>query len=44
MSEDMYPSSTRDLAQKRRELAPETEAAFQAFSQGSSQMGHCRQK
>jgi AhpD family alkylhydroperoxidase len=33
MTEDMYPSSTRDLAQKRRQLAPETEAAFQAFSQ-----------
>lgn len=33
MSEEMYPSATRELAQKRRELAPETEAAFQAFSQ-----------
>jgi AhpD family alkylhydroperoxidase len=33
MSETMYPSSTREFAQKRRELAPETEAAFQAFSQ-----------
>jgi AhpD family alkylhydroperoxidase len=29
----MYPSSTRELAQKRRELSPDTEAAFQAFSQ-----------
>jgi AhpD family alkylhydroperoxidase len=29
----MYPSSTRELAQKRRELSPETEAAFQVFSQ-----------
>jgi AhpD family alkylhydroperoxidase len=29
----MYPSSTRELAQKRRRLAPEAEAAFQAFSQ-----------
>jgi AhpD family alkylhydroperoxidase len=28
----MYPSSTRELAQKRRALAPEAEAAFQAFS------------
>ena len=28
----MYPSSTRELAQKRRELSPDTEAAFQAFS------------
>jgi AhpD family alkylhydroperoxidase len=33
MAEDMYPSSTREIAQKRRELQPETEAAFQAFSQ-----------
>ena len=33
MSEGIYPSSTRELAQKRRELAPEIEAAFQAFSQ-----------
>lgn len=28
-----YPTPTRELAQKRRELAPDTEAAFQAFSQ-----------
>jgi AhpD family alkylhydroperoxidase len=33
MSENLYPSSTRELAQKRRELAPDAEAAFQAFSQ-----------
>ena len=33
MLEGMYPSATRELAQKRRELAPESEAAFQAFSQ-----------
>ena len=33
MTEDMYPPSTRELARKRRELAPEAEAAFQAFSQ-----------
>jgi len=33
VTEDMYPLSTRELAQKRRELAPEPEAAFQAFSQ-----------
>jgi AhpD family alkylhydroperoxidase len=29
----MYPTATGELARKRRELAPETEAAFQAFSQ-----------
>jgi len=33
MSESMYPSSTREFAQKRRDATPETEAAFQAFSQ-----------
>lgn len=33
MSGATYPPTTRELAQKRRELAPETEAAFQAFSQ-----------
>jgi AhpD family alkylhydroperoxidase len=29
---DMFPSTTRELAQKRRELSPEVEAAFQALS------------
>jgi AhpD family alkylhydroperoxidase len=33
MSEGVYPPSSRELAQKRRELVPETEAAFQVFSQ-----------
>ena len=33
MPDPMYPPPTRELAQKRRELSPETEAAFQAFSQ-----------
>ncbi|MGB3865427.1 MAG: carboxymuconolactone decarboxylase family protein [Xanthobacteraceae bacterium] len=33
MSDGLYPAATRELAQKRRELAPEAEAAFQAFSQ-----------
>lgn len=33
MAEAMYPLDTRELSRKRRELAPETEAAFQAFSQ-----------
>jgi AhpD family alkylhydroperoxidase len=31
MADGMYPSSTRDIAKKRRELAPDAEAAFQAF-------------
>ncbi len=33
MSENIYPSATRAFAQKRRELTPDAEAAFQAFSQ-----------
>jgi AhpD family alkylhydroperoxidase len=33
MSESMYPRPSRELAAKRRELAPEIEAAFDAFSQ-----------
>lgn len=33
MSDGMYPTSTGDLAKKRRALTPETEAAFVAFSQ-----------
>jgi AhpD family alkylhydroperoxidase len=33
MSEGMYPTNTSELAKVRRTLTPETEAAFQAFSQ-----------
>jgi AhpD family alkylhydroperoxidase len=33
MSESMYPQATKALAEKRSKLAPETEAAFRAFSQ-----------
>ena len=33
MSESMYPEATRAVAEKRAQLAPETEAAFRAFSQ-----------
>ena len=29
----LYPPTSRELAQKRRELSPEIEAAFQQFSQ-----------
>jgi len=32
MTDAMYPAATRETAQKRRELAPETQAAFDAFS------------
>jgi AhpD family alkylhydroperoxidase len=30
---DVYPASTAELARKRRDLAPEAEAAFKAFGQ-----------
>jgi hypothetical protein len=33
MSDAMYPSTTREAAQKRRELAAATEEVLQAFSQ-----------
>lgn len=32
MTESIYPPSSRELTEKRRALAPETEKAFQAFS------------
>jgi AhpD family alkylhydroperoxidase len=33
MAESVYPPSSRELSEKWRALAPETEKAFQAFSQ-----------
>lgn len=33
MEEQMYPVASRELAQKRKELAPEALAAFRAFSE-----------
>ncbi len=33
MDHPMYPHATREIAQKRRELAPETLDAFKTFSQ-----------
>jgi AhpD family alkylhydroperoxidase len=33
MSESMYPPTTKALTQRRRELAPEIDAAFQQLSQ-----------
>jgi AhpD family alkylhydroperoxidase len=32
MEHPLYPVSSKDISQKRKELAPETYAAFQAFS------------
>jgi AhpD family alkylhydroperoxidase len=39
MSEGMYPQATKALAQKRSELAPGIEAAFQQFSRAVFQDG-----
>ncbi len=33
MPEPVYPTVSKDLARKRRELAPDAHAAFEAFSQ-----------
>lgn len=33
MSEGMYPTATGEFSKMRRELTPETQAAFEAFSQ-----------
>jgi hypothetical protein len=33
MSESMYPQATGEMAEKRRALAPDAEAAFRQFSQ-----------
>ena len=33
MADSLYPPASRELAQKRRALAPEIEAAFDTFSQ-----------
>jgi len=32
MADTMYPAASREIAQQRRDLAPETQAAFDAFS------------
>ncbi|HET6725749.1 MAG TPA: carboxymuconolactone decarboxylase family protein, partial [Gammaproteobacteria bacterium] len=32
MSDSVYPQSTREIAEHRKRLAPETHRAFQAFS------------
>lgn len=39
MSEDLYPKPTKALAEKRRTLAPEAEAAFRQFSRAVFQDG-----
>ena len=39
MTESMYPQTTKALAEKRRDLAPEIEAAFRQFSQATFRDG-----
>ena len=39
MNDSMYPSSTPELAKKRRELAPAADAAFHAFSRAVFEEG-----
>lgn len=35
MADRMYPPSTREMADKRRALAPDAQAAFEAFSKAA---------
>ncbi|SLN70700.1 carboxymuconolactone decarboxylase family protein [Oceanibacterium hippocampi] len=44
MSDDLYPKATRALADKRRTLAPDAEAAFRAFSEAAFREGVLTQK
>ena len=39
MSDSMYPQTSRELAEKRRSLAPEIEGAFRQFSQATFRDG-----
>jgi hypothetical protein len=38
LGEDLHPKPTRGLANKRRDLAPDFEAAFHKFSQAAFQV------
>lgn len=44
MSDTLYPPSSRELAEKRRALAPETEKTFQAFSRQVFAIVRCLQR
>jgi AhpD family alkylhydroperoxidase len=39
MPDAMYPQPTREIAQKRRDLAPEAQAAFDAFGREAFEDG-----
>jgi AhpD family alkylhydroperoxidase len=43
MANSVYPPASRELSQKRRALAPDIEAAFDAFSRESSPRGAARE-
>lgn len=44
MSESLYPKATKALADKRRDLAPDADAAFRAFSQAVFKEGALSRK
>jgi AhpD family alkylhydroperoxidase len=44
MEEPLYPAATKDLAQRRQQLAPATHEAFQAFSKQVFADGALEQK
>jgi AhpD family alkylhydroperoxidase len=44
MSESLYPKATRAIAEHRRSLAPDAEAAFRQFSQAVFQEGALSRK
>jgi AhpD family alkylhydroperoxidase len=44
MEEPVYPAATKELAQRRKELAPATHEAFQAFSKQVFADGALEQK
>lgn len=44
MSEDVYPAATRELGERRRQLAPDVHAAFDAFSRAAFAEGALDEK
>lgn len=44
MAERLYPKPTREMAERRRDLAPDTEAAFRQFSQAVFEDGALSRK
>ena len=44
MSDDVYPAATRELGERRRQLAPEVHSAFEAFSKAAFAQGALDEK